>query len=199
MSVGQINLTSPLTRRAGKLHHECRRIRRSQHNSLLRIYAFPGELAGSDATMKDCITNLDELAEANSATYKMILLRITLPNEPASSSQLRQPAVMKLLWILSNQVLVQFLCSVLSSWPTKWNISMVPACVKTCRIRGVMGVHGFWARGPEFTDRQMESGYEDGKNAVRVTIKWDPATYVLGLPSIVGGINIFWWDDKRHD
>lgn len=119
MFVGQINLTSPPTRRAGKLHHECRRIRRSQHNSLLPIYAFPGELAGSDATMKDCITNLDELAEANPATYKMVLLRITLPNEPASSSQLRQPAVMKLLWILSNLVLVQFLRSVLSSWPTK--------------------------------------------------------------------------------
>lgn len=36
--------------------------------------------------MKDCITNLDELAEANPATYKMVQLRITLPNEPASST-----------------------------------------------------------------------------------------------------------------
>lgn len=68
----------------------------------------PGERAGSDATRKDCITNLDELAEANLAGfYKMVLLKTTLPNEPASSSQLRQPAVMKLFWVLSN-----LLCSV---------------------------------------------------------------------------------------
>lgn len=83
----------------------------------------PGEPAGSDTTRKFCITNLDELAEANlTAFYKMIILKTTLPNEPAPSSQLRQPALMKLFWILSNQVLVQILCSILSSWQTTWTI-----------------------------------------------------------------------------
>lgn len=121
--VGQISLMPPPSRGAGKLHHECRRVRRSQHNSLLPVMHSPGEPAGSDTTRKFCITNLDELAEANlAALYKMIILKNTLPNEPAPSSQLRRPALMKLFWILSNQVLVQILCSILSSWPTTWTI-----------------------------------------------------------------------------
>lgn len=131
---------------------------------------------------KDCITNLDELAEANlAAFYKMELhwRPHCQMNPPPPASSDSPQSWMKLFWILSNQVLVQILFSVLSSWQTKWKISMVPAYDRLeiisvglksgrCPIGGVMEVHGVWAQRPEFTDRRMDSGYEDGKTAVRV-------------------------------
>lgn len=64
--VGQINRCLHQVDEQERLHHECRRVRRSQSNGLLLIRHFPGERAGSDVVRKDCITNLDELPSTKS-------------------------------------------------------------------------------------------------------------------------------------